>query len=126
MTTMTGLSGQRILVVEDECLIAQHLSMLLENLECKVVGPVAKVADALAKVAEGQIDCAMIDANLNGTSSAPIVDALISAGVPFIIVTGYSGLELPTEAMNAAPRLKKPFADYELRKTLLGVIEPQL
>ena len=124
--TQGSLTGQRILVVEDEWLIAQHLTMLLEDLDCEVVGPVANVANALIKVAEAKIDCALIDANLNGTSSAPIIDALIAASVPFVMVTGYGGLDLPTDVMNAAPRLKKPFAEHELQKVLLSMTGPQL
>lgn len=120
------LNGLKVLVVEDEWLIAQHLSMLLEDMNCEVVGPVSTVDDALTKLADSNIDCALIDANLNGNSSAPIVDALITAIVPFIMVTGYGGLELPTKAMDTAPRLKKPFAEFELRKALMGVVEPQL
>jgi two-component SAPR family response regulator len=124
MTVSKQLSGRKILVVEDEWLIAEHLSMLLEELECAVVGPVATVAEALAKIEAEKIDCALLDANLNGTSSSPIVDALIAVAVPFIIVTGYGGLALPTDAMNTAPRLNKPFADYELEKALLSVLAP--
>ncbi len=122
----SALSGRKILVVEDEWLIAQHLSMLLEDLGCEVVGPVATVAEAIDKIAAEKIDCALLDANLNGTSSGPIVEALAIDAVPFIIVTGYGALELPTAAMNAAPRLNKPFAEHELQKSLLRVLEPIL
>ena len=115
-------SGPKILVVEDEWMIAEHLSMLLEDMGCEVVGPVATVADALAKIEAEKIDCALLDANLNGTSSAPIVDALAAEAVPFIMVTGYGGLELPTPEMNAAPRLTKPFMEHELQKVLSSVI----
>lgn len=124
MNQSPELSGRKILVVEDEWLIAQHLSMCLEEMGCQVVGPVANVAKAVEKITTEAIDCALLDANLNGTSSAPIVDALAKAGVPFIVVTGYGGLELPTAAMNAAPRLAKPFAENELRSALLAVFKP--
>lgn len=112
------MTGRKILVVEDEWMIAEHLSMLLEDLSYEVIGPVANVADALAKADEEQIDGALLDANLNGTSSAPIADALIASDVPFIVVTGYGGLQLPTAAMNAAPRLTKPFTELELEQAL--------
>lgn len=121
MILLPALSGRKILVVEDEWMIAEHLSMLLEALECEVVGPVASIADALAKIDAEKMDCALLDANLKGTSSAPIADALVAVAVPFIIVTGYGGLQLPTDAMNTAPRLKKPFAEHELEQSLLSV-----
>ena len=126
MNAPTVLSGQKILVVEDEWMIAEHLSVLLQDMECEVIGPVSTVAEALAKATEEQIDCALLDANLNGSSSAPIVDALIAKNVPFMMVTGYGGLELPTAAMNDAPRLTKPFVEQDLKKALLALFESQL
>lgn len=122
MSPNPALQGRKILVVEDEWLIAQHLAMLLEDMGCEVVGPVGKVDQAIEKIAAETIDCALLDANLNGTSSSPIVDALVAAGLPLIIVTGYGALELPTDAMNAAPRLNKPFAEHELEAALQAVL----
>ena len=106
-------------------MIAEHLSMMLEDMKFEVVGPVGNVADALAKIEGEQIDCALVDANLNGNSSAPIVDALSAKNVSFIMVTGYGGLELPSDAMNAAPRLTKPFTEPELANALSAVFEAQ-
>ena len=93
MTESSSLNGRKILVVEDEWLIAQHLSILLEDMGCEVVGPVATVDKAIEKIMAETIDCALLDANLNGTSSAPVVDALAAKNVPFIIITGYGGLD---------------------------------
>lgn len=123
MKPSPDLSGRKILVVEDEWMIAQHLAMLLEDLEFEVVGPVSNVADALGKIETEQIDCALLDANLNGNSSAPIADAMIARGAPFIMVTGYGGLDLPTDAMNVAPRINKPFVEHELKAALAGIFE---
>lgn len=117
------LSGLKILVVEDEWMIAEHLSMLLEDMECEVVGPVATVADALEKIRADEINCALLDANLNGTSSAPIAETLMAGRVPFVMVTGYGGLELPTDAMNGAPRLTKPFTETQLKQTLAALLQ---
>lgn len=125
MNPSPALSGRKILVVEDEWMIAEHLSMLLQDLAFEVVGPVANVPDALAKAEGEQIDCALLDCNLNGSSSAPVVDVLIAKNVPFIMVTGYGGLELPTEAMNAAPRLTKPFTEPELERALSAILGAQ-
>ncbi len=125
MSTAPGLSGRKILVVEDEWMIAEHLSMLLEDMECEVVGPVGNVADALAKAENEQIDCALVDANLNGSSSSPIVEVLVAKDMPFIMVTGYGGLELPTPAMNAASRLNKPFTAPELARALTVIFAAQ-
>ena len=125
MSPLPTLSGRKSLGVEDEWMIAEHLAMLLEDMKCEVVGPAGNVADALVKIESEQIDCALVDANLNGTSSAPIVDALAANSMPFIMVTGYGGLELPTPAMNSAPRLTKPFTEPELERALSAVFEAQ-
>lgn len=126
MSSLSALSGRKTLVVEDEWMIAEHLSMLLQDLQCEVVGPVGNVPDALNTIQTEQINCALVDANLNGNSSAPIVDALVTKSIPFIMVTGYGGLELPTPAMNEAARLNKPFTEPELERALsaIFVIQP--
>ena len=104
-----------MLVVEDEWMVADHIGMLLEDIGCEIVGPAATIEDALALLQTERIDGALLDANLNGISSAPVAAALCVARVPFIVVTGYGNLELPTNEMNAAPRLTKPFnaANFE-------------
>jgi CheY-like chemotaxis protein len=115
---METIAGRKILVVEDEWLIADNMSSMLEDMECLVVGPVATVAKALEVISTGGIDCVLLDANLNGVSSAPIADELTGIGIPFIMVTGYGGQKLPTDTMNSAHRLGKPFFEYELRASL--------
>jgi len=127
MTSMPTLCGQKILLIEDEWLIADFISAMLEDMECTVSGPVATVVDALTAIAAGNIDCALLDANLNGECSAPIADALVAKGIPFIVVTGYGGLVLATETMNIAPRLGKPFLEADLRRSLeLALNKPVL
>lgn len=103
------MTGLRVLVVEDEWMVAEHIGMLLEDIGCGIVGPAATIEDALVLLKNEHIDGALLDANLNGISSAPVAAALCVARVPFIIVTGYGNLELATKEMNAAPRLTKPF-----------------
>jgi DNA-binding LytR/AlgR family response regulator len=109
------MTGLRVLVVEDEWMVADHIGMLLEDIGCDVVGPAATIEDALVLLQTEHIDGALLDANLNGISSAPVAAALCAAKMPFVIVTGYGNLELPTKEMNAAPRLTKPFntANFE-------------
>ena len=118
MASTQTLSGKKILVVEDEWLIADYLAAMLEDIECVVVGPVSTVAEALTSIAAGNIDCVLLDANLKGESSAPIADALAADAVPFIVVTGYGGLKLATDTMNSALRLGKPLVETDLRSTL--------
>lgn len=100
--------SHRILVVEDEFLIAEYISVTLEDLGYAVVGPVPNVPEALAAIASEKFDAVLLDANLAGTSSAPIAAELTARRLPFIVVTGYGDLELPAE-LQSAPRVNKPF-----------------
>src|SRR5471032_1103864 len=85
-----GLSGRRILVVEDEVMVAWALEDMLTGLGCAVVGPAARVKQALAMISAGAIDAAVLDVNLNGEKSYPVADALAVLGVPFVFSTGYN------------------------------------
>ncbi len=84
------------------------------------MGPVGTIEQALEYVAEGGLDGALLDANLDGTSSAPIADALQVGSVPFIVVTGYGARKLDDEVLDCAPRLIKPFSTANLGETLLA------
>lgn len=124
MTTaaIPALADRRLLVVEDEFMVAEHIAMLLGDFGCDVVGPVGTIEEALAAVAGGDLDGALLDANLNGHSSAPIAAALQSASVPFVVVTGYGARNLGDDALDCAPRLIKPFSTANLGSTLLAAL----
>ena len=89
------LSGRRVLVVEDEMIVAWLLQDMLADLGCAVVGPAARVAQALAMIDAEAIDAAVLDVNLNGQKSYPVADALAARGVPFVFSTGYETESLP-------------------------------
>ena len=91
------LRGLNVLVLEDEAVIAMLLEDMLVDLGCKVVGPAAKVAEALQLVRSEQIGAALLDLNLGrGETGYPVADALAARAVPFAFVTGY-GAEMPIE-----------------------------
>lgn len=114
------LAGLRVLVVEDEYMVAEHLGMLLEDFGCDLAGPVGTIEEALAAVQEGGLDGVLLDANLNGDSSAPIAIELHMSAVPFVVITGYGACDLRDEALNGAPRLTKPFSTAEFQRTLVA------
>jgi len=116
---LSELAGLRVLVVEDEYMVADYISMVLEDFGCDVVGPVGTIEEALAVVNDGGLDGALLDANLSGDSSAPIAVALRAASVPFVVATGYGALEL-AESLNRAPRIGKPFSETELKATMVA------
>ena len=110
----------RILVVEDEYLVATHVATVLEDLGYEVVGLVPTVAEAMTVIASEKPDAVLLDANLGGVSSAPIAAELAAQELPFVVVTGYGDLALGPagSALQAAPRISKPFSPAGLAAVL--------
>ena len=101
----TDLRAHRIMVVEDEALIAMVLVDHLQEIGLSAVGPFSRVADAL-KVDE-ELDAAILDVNLGGESVYPVADMLHARGIPFVFMTGYGSASIdPRFAM--VPVLQKP------------------
>ena len=121
MTGNLPLDGLRILIVDDEFLIAMNLESLVEDNGGRPVGPVGDIPAALAIIQQGQLDGALLDANLNGVNSEPIAFALQAAGIPFVVITGYGRLDLDGVTLSAAPRLTKPLVNSEFCATLAQV-----
>lgn len=119
-STPSPLGGLRVLVVEDEYMVADHIGMLLEDLGCEVAGYAATVAEALDLVRGEQLDGVLLDGNLNGESSGPVAIELRARSIPFVVATGYGQLELNADALNGAPRLGKPFSNVEFERTLVA------
>jgi DNA-binding response OmpR family regulator len=111
-------NGLRILVVEDEFLVADDIAEAVRELGYEVVGPAATTAEALSLLEDGPLHGALLDANLDGTSSASIAEKLRERRIPFVVVTGYGGLLRDSQILEAAPRVTKPFAARELVETL--------
>jgi len=112
---------QRILVVEDEPLIAMMLEDFLDALDREVAGTADSVSTALGLVDQGGIDAAILDVNLRaGEQSWPIADRLAAAGIPFIIATGGAG-DTIAEAHRDRPILSKPFTLDGVERALDGL-----
>lgn len=108
---------QRVLVVEDEILIAMMLEDTLEGLGYAIVGPAHRFADGLAAAESEDIDLAVLDLNLDGQRSLPIADKLAERGIPFIFATGYG--EAGLQGLHPdAPVLRKPFSTGEICSAL--------
>ena len=118
------LTGLRLLVVEDEFMVADHIGMLLEDLGCEVAGFASTVAEALALVNSERLDGVLLDGNLNGESSGPVAIELRSRSIPFIVATGYGQLNLDASALNGAPRLNKPFSKAQFERALTETFLP--
>ncbi|MDB5707380.1 MAG: transcriptional regulator [Sphingomonas bacterium] len=116
---MTG--AHRILIVEDEPLIAMMLEDFLDVLGKQMAGIADSVADALALIEAGGIDAAILDVNLRGgEKSWPIAAALAARGVPFVLATGGSTDSI-ADGYRDRPTLPKPFTMDAVAKALDGL-----
>lgn len=104
---MDGTAPLRILIVEDEALLALDLAHRLKTAGFAVVGPVGTVPDALELVARVGCDLAILDVNLGKETSEPVARELLERGVPFVTLTGYCREQLPA-VFNGVPSLPKP------------------
>ncbi|MBV9813244.1 MAG: response regulator [Acetobacteraceae bacterium] len=116
------LHGRRLLVVEDEYLVAMDLAAALRDRGAEVIGPVGSVSDALALLAAtADIDGAVLDINLRGQNVFPIADALRHRGVPFVFATGYDPWTIP-DSYADVPRLQKPVNTQALARAVAKAV----
>jgi CheY-like chemotaxis protein len=113
------LHRRRLLVVEDEYMIAFDLARSLEELGAEVIGPAPTVREALDLIAsdKGVLDGAVLDINLSGERAYAVADALAARSVPFVFATGYDSVAIPA-AYAEFPRLNKPVDKAELSRLL--------
>ena len=114
------LQGLRVLVVEDNLLLAEVTKLLLEESGCQVVGPAGWLERGLELAEHEPLDGALLDINLHGDMSFPIAEALSRRGVPFVFVTGYEDRSIVPLAYRSAPRLDKPVADEHLMEVMVA------
>ena len=113
----------RILIVEDEMLVAMNIEDMLLDLGHEVAGLASRLEPALSLAREGQFDVAMLDVNLAGQQSFPVADILIERGIPFLFATGY-GIKGVAETYRSHPVLQKPFRARDLGEALAKVQLP--
>jgi CheY-like chemotaxis protein len=116
-------TGRRLLLVEDELLIALEVAHIVEQLGGTVVGPAGSVEGALQLLSETTPDAALLDANLRGCRVTPVAQACRDRSVPFAVVTGYGRLELEEQLLQSAPRARKPFDSRAIHKVLAIVLK---
>jgi DNA-binding response OmpR family regulator len=107
----------RILVVEDEYLLADALADALIDMGAQVVGPIGQLSQAMFLVETTPIDGAVLDINLHGEMVFPLAQVLATRGVPFVFATGYGRENIPVQFAHV-PVLAKPI-DVGLLEGLL-------
>jgi CheY-like chemotaxis protein len=113
-------AGLRVLLVEDESMVALLLEDMLAELGHEVVGPVARLDKALEMAQRQALDVALLDVNLDGREIYPVAEALAAREIPFVFVTGYGRGALPAPYRDR-PTLQKPFRRNELRVLLAEI-----
>jgi DNA-binding response OmpR family regulator len=103
------MTGARVLVVEDESLLAETLCDLMQGAGCEPVGPAATVAAALRLIDQAAIDVAVLDIRLMSEMSFPVAYALRRRGIPLLFLTSYEQRSLPKD-LGDAILVEKPFS----------------
>ena len=101
------VSGNRIMVVEDEALVAMALRESLDELGFSVIGPFNRISEAMIALRNHNIDAAVLDVNLGGELIYPLADVLTADRVPFVFITGYGAEEIERRYAHV-PVLQKP------------------
>jgi CheY-like chemotaxis protein len=115
----SALRDRRILVVEDEYLIAMSLADALENAGSVVVGPVPSVDKAIQKIElEPHIDAAVVDVNLGGVLAYAVADMLIARKIPFVFTSGYEDNVL-RERYSQVKNCPKPYLFRAMEEALV-------
>jgi CheY-like chemotaxis protein len=115
------MTGLKILVVEDEFLLACMLEEELRAFGHGVIGPFANRAEAAEAARRERPDVAILDINLAGDMVYPLADELAARGIPFLFLTGYGTLNLP-ERFRTCIRLAKPYDPVELKRQLARAV----
>lgn len=119
---MTGLSGRRILVIEDEYMLADEVRIELEARAAMVLGPVGRLDQALALIrSTPDIDGALLDVNLGGQPVFAAVDLLRAREIPVILTTGYDTGSIPERYADIV-RCEKPLVMAKVVTTLESVL----
>ncbi|MEO5372760.1 MAG: response regulator [Alphaproteobacteria bacterium] len=106
---------RRVLVVEDELLVAMGIEMVLEDAGCLVIGPIARLQEAIEAARDAEMDVALLDVNLRGDEVYPVADILAERHIPFAFLTGYGPEILPTRYAGRRV-LHKPFVSDMVTK----------
>jgi CheY-like chemotaxis protein len=112
-------SGQRVLLVEDEALVAMMIQDWLTEAGHSVIGPISRASEALQAATEADYDAAILDINLGDGMAYPVADIVAKRGVPFVFVTGYEA-DTIDDRFGHVPILQKPIERQMLQGLFLS------
>jgi PAS domain S-box-containing protein len=114
-TQAKQVNGGRVLLVEDEALVAMMIQECLTEGGHNVIGPIGRASEALAAARAGDFDAAILDINLGDGMAYPVAEILSARGIPFVFVTGYEA-ETVDSRFNEIPILQKPIERQTLQR----------
>jgi DNA-binding response OmpR family regulator len=117
----SGLAGRRVLVVEDEVLVAMLVETALQDENCIIVGPCGTLPEAVEAARTETLDLAVLDINLAGNLVFPAAEVLAARGVPFLLLSGYGEVALPSDRRHW-PICAKPFSLHDLVSRLSALL----
>jgi PAS domain S-box-containing protein len=115
-------AGRRVLLVEDEALVAMMIQEFLTESGHAVIGPISRATEALQAAQESDYDSAILDINLGDGMAYPVADIVAGRGLPFIFVTGYEA-DTVDERFRHVPVLQKPIERQALERLFLPNVE---
>jgi CheY-like chemotaxis protein len=119
---LPSLSGRKILIVEDDVVVAEEMRYTVTGAGGMPLGPVPSVEMALYLIAQQRPDAALLDIHLSGASVEPIAHQLHAMYVPYVVVSGFSRKAIP-RTLRDAPFVAKPFYRSELLQPLTMVFQ---
>jgi DNA-binding response OmpR family regulator len=122
MSGQETLRGRRVLVVEDEALVAMELEYKLEAAGAVVYGPAASLPEAIAAAEEEHLEAAILDVDLGGLDVFPVADMLKARGVPFLFYTGHGRRTALAGDYPDAPVCQKPLSSDEVLRVLAKLL----
>jgi CheY-like chemotaxis protein len=123
--TPPELTGKRVLIVEDELLVALLIEDLLIELGCQTLGPCGSVALALDAARSERFDLAVLDVNLAGEMVYPVAEVLAQRQIPFLFLSGYGDGAIPADRTEWRV-CAKPFKSAELANMMSAALEASL
>lgn len=118
---MHPIEKPAILVLEDDLLLAMDMEDHLHESGCEVVGPFGRLSEALDAVTDSTLAGAVVDLNVDGELSFPVIEALQAKSIPVIVCTGYAELPEIRARLNRLPLLPKPWNTQSLARLMRDV-----
>lgn len=117
-----ALAGIRLMIVEDDFLLAMDYEEIFRREGCEVSGPFPREAKAIARLEQVRPDVVLLDLNLGGQRPTTLARTLAEAGVPFLVVSGYGPRSVEDPVFRDVPRLSKPTNPRQLVNAIAALV----